>query len=45
MGLLRLKKFEIKYSFEGLDERNNFPYINSFRFEMDLELKIWESKV
>jgi hypothetical protein len=43
--LSKLKQFEIKYNFEGFNERNNFPYMNSLRLEMDLELKIWESKV
>jgi hypothetical protein len=35
--LLEPRKFEIKYCFEGLDERNNFPYRNLFRFEVDFE--------
>jgi hypothetical protein len=28
---------KIKYGFEGFDERNNFPYKNFFRFEVDFE--------
>jgi hypothetical protein len=31
--------FEIKYGFEGFDERNNFLHRNFFRFKMDFELK------
>jgi hypothetical protein len=37
-GLLELDFFEIKYGFEGFDERN-FLHRNFFRFEMDFELK------
>jgi hypothetical protein len=40
-----LKKFEIKYFFEGFDERNNFLHRNLFRFEMDFKLKFRESNV
>jgi hypothetical protein len=32
-----LKKFEIKYGFEGFDGRNNFLYRNFFRFKVDVE--------
>jgi hypothetical protein len=39
MDLLKLEKFEIKYFFEGFDERNNFLNMNLSRFEMDLKLK------
>jgi hypothetical protein len=34
---LELKKFEIKYNFEGFDGRNNFHYRNFFIVEMDFE--------
>jgi hypothetical protein len=37
------KKIEIKYGFEGFNERNNFPYRNVLIFEMYFELKIRES--
>jgi hypothetical protein len=37
--LPELKKFEIKYGFEGFEERNNFLYRNIFRFEVDFEWK------
>jgi hypothetical protein len=30
-----VKKFEIKYGYEGFEERNNFLHQNLFRFEMD----------
>jgi hypothetical protein len=30
-----VKKFEIKYGYEGFEERNNFLHQNFFRFEMD----------
>jgi hypothetical protein len=40
-----LKKIEIKYGFECLEETNNFLHRNVFRFEMDFELKIWEFNV
>jgi hypothetical protein len=36
-ALPELKKFEIKYSFEGLEKTNNFLYRNFFRFRRDLE--------
>jgi hypothetical protein len=36
-------KFEIKYGFEGIDERNNFPYRNFSRFETEFELKFRET--
>jgi hypothetical protein len=29
--------FEIKYGFEGFDERNNFLHRNVFKFEVDVE--------
>jgi hypothetical protein len=34
------QKIEIKYSFEALEEGNNFLYINFLRFGMDFKLKI-----
>jgi hypothetical protein len=40
-----LEKFEIKYCFEGFDERNNFLHRNISRFEMDLKLKFRKSNV
>jgi hypothetical protein len=43
--ILELRKFELKYGCGGFDEWNNFLHKNFFIFEMDLELKIWESKV
>jgi hypothetical protein len=35
--LLELQKFEIKYSFEDLEEVNNFFHWNLFRFRRDFE--------
>jgi hypothetical protein len=32
--LTRLKKIEIKYGFEGFDERNNFHYRNLLRLKI-----------
>jgi hypothetical protein len=40
-----LQKFEIKYGSEGLDERNNFPYWNFSRFEMEFESKFREASM
>jgi hypothetical protein len=40
-----LQKIEIKYGFEGFDERNNFPYRNFSRFEMEFELKFREASM
>jgi hypothetical protein len=40
MDLPKLKKIEIKYGFEGFEERNNFLHRNLFRYKMDRELKI-----
>jgi hypothetical protein len=37
------RKFEIKYGFEGFDERNNFAYRNFLGFKMDFELKFKEA--
>jgi hypothetical protein len=34
-----LEKFEIKYCFEGFDEKNNFLHRNLSRFEMDFKIK------
>jgi hypothetical protein len=39
-----LDKFKIKYGYEGFEDRNNFLHRNFSRFEMDFELKIWESR-
>jgi hypothetical protein len=44
MDLPKLEKFEIKYGCEGFEERNHFLHQNFFRFELDFELKIWESR-
>jgi hypothetical protein len=44
-GLPELKKFKIKYGFDGFAERNNFLYMNFFRLEMGFELKFGEFKV
>jgi hypothetical protein len=41
--LPKLEKFQIKYGFEGFDERNNFPYRKFPRFVMDCELKFKEA--
>jgi hypothetical protein len=35
--LPELKKIEIKYGFEGIHKRNNFPYRNISRFEKEFE--------
>jgi hypothetical protein len=40
-----LKKLEIKYSCEVLEEMNNFLHSNIFRFEIGFELKFGEVKV
>jgi hypothetical protein len=32
-----LEIFEIKYNFEGFDERNNFLHRNVFKFKVDFE--------
>jgi hypothetical protein len=34
-GLSKLKKIEIKYDFEGFEDRNNFLHRNFFRLERD----------
>jgi hypothetical protein len=36
-GLPRVKKIELKYGFEGFEERNDFLHRNFFRFEVDFE--------
>jgi hypothetical protein len=41
----KLEKFEIKYGFEGLEERNNFLHMNFSRCRMDFKLKFRESKI
>jgi hypothetical protein len=43
-GLPQLKKFRIKYGFEGYEERNNFLHRNFFIFEIDFEIKNLESQ-
>jgi hypothetical protein len=35
----KLRKIEIKYSFENLEEMNNFLHRNFLKIRMDLELK------
>jgi hypothetical protein len=35
--LPELEKFEIKYGYEGFEERNNFIHRNFYRFELDLK--------
>jgi hypothetical protein len=40
-----LGKFEIRYGFEGFDEKSNIPYRNSLRFGMDFELKFQEASM
>jgi hypothetical protein len=40
-----LENFELKYDFEGFEERNNFLHRNVFRFMMEIELKIWEVEI
>jgi hypothetical protein len=37
--LLELKKFKLKYGFEGFDKRNNFSYRNFISNSMDFELE------
>jgi hypothetical protein len=32
-----LGKIQVKYGFEGFEERNNFLYRNIFRFKVDFE--------
>jgi hypothetical protein len=41
-GLLGLKMFRIKYGCERFEVRNNFPYRNFLRFEMDFKRKFRE---
>jgi hypothetical protein len=36
-GHSRCQKIEIKYDFEGFEERNNFLHRDFFRFELDFE--------
>jgi hypothetical protein len=45
LDLHKLKKFEIKYCFEGFDERNNFFQRSLSIFDMDFKLKFRESNV
>jgi hypothetical protein len=40
--LPKLKKFEIKYGYEGFEEGNNFLHRNFFRFETNFKWKIIE---
>jgi hypothetical protein len=35
--LSKVQKIEIKYGFEGFDERNNFLLRNFLKFEVDFE--------
>jgi hypothetical protein len=42
-GPFQARIFLIKYCVEGFDKRNNFPYINFFRFEVYFELKLIEA--
>jgi hypothetical protein len=37
LDLPKVKQFEIKYDFEGFEERDNFMHSNFFRFEMDFK--------
>jgi hypothetical protein len=43
--LPKLQKFEIKYGFDGFDERKNFLHRDFSRFKMNFKLKFRESKV
>jgi hypothetical protein len=40
-----LQKFETKYGWKVFEIRNNFPYRDFLRFEMDFELKFRESSM
>jgi hypothetical protein len=40
-----IEHFEIKYGCEGLERRNHCLHRNFFRFEMEIESKIYEVKV
>jgi uncharacterized membrane protein len=40
-----LEKFQIKYVFEGFEERSNLLHINFFRFELDFELIFKEASM
>jgi hypothetical protein len=44
-GIWRLENFEVKYGFEGFDERNKFLHRNFFKFEVDFEWKLWEASM
>jgi hypothetical protein len=37
--LVEFKKFQIKYGFKGFELRNNFPYWNFSKFEIEFEFK------
>jgi hypothetical protein len=41
-GLTRLKKFQMKYGWKGLEIRNNLPYRNFSIFKIGFELKFRE---
>jgi hypothetical protein len=41
-GLSELKNFQIKYGYEGIKIRNNFPYWNFSKFGIEFELKFRE---
>jgi hypothetical protein len=43
IDLNKLENFEIKYVAIGFELRNNFPYSNFSRFEMEFELKFRDS--
>jgi hypothetical protein len=43
MDILELEIFEIKYSWEGFEERNNFLHRNFFKFELDFKWKTREA--
>jgi hypothetical protein len=43
--LTKLENFQIKYGFEGFDDRNNFLYRNFLKFEMEFELQFKETSM
>jgi hypothetical protein len=45
IGLSQLKKFEIKYVWKVFEIRNNFPYNDFLKFEMNFELKLREASM
>jgi hypothetical protein len=42
-GPTKLKKFQVKYVFEGNEIRNKFPYMNFLKFGVEFEVKFKES--